>query len=321
MKPFPIKKRIFVTGTPRSGTTFVGRVLSLPINVDYIHEPFNVDGGMYEMTQKFLYMRKGMPHETDFHSLVSRLMKYKVKLKRTDTKNKRVIEKLLLYFTKSQAYIFLQQARLNVFHDTILIKDPLGCLLVEYLTREFGFVPLILIRHPILYIKSTIRLNWYEKYRAISLEPINAQQELVEDFLDDEKEFVFKIWNTEIEYCAALWRCLNKILLKMANTNPETLLIKHEEVCRDPLSVFRRLYQHFGLKMSTRIQRIIAKITGPQNLKFNNKADRSYMIRRSSKHLIESCNHVFTKDVRKQIYDITKDIAEPLYSKETFKID
>ena len=32
---------ILVTGMIRSGTTFVGKVLTLPWSVDYIHEPFN----------------------------------------------------------------------------------------------------------------------------------------------------------------------------------------------------------------------------------------------------------------------------------------
>lgn len=32
---------ILVTGAIRSGTTFMGRVLSLPLTVDYLHEPFN----------------------------------------------------------------------------------------------------------------------------------------------------------------------------------------------------------------------------------------------------------------------------------------
>ena len=35
-----IKNWIFVTGVVRSGTTFAGKVLSLPVEVDYIHEPY-----------------------------------------------------------------------------------------------------------------------------------------------------------------------------------------------------------------------------------------------------------------------------------------
>jgi hypothetical protein len=41
-----IENWIFVTGVIRSGTTFVGKVLSLPLSVDYIHEPFNPLCGM-----------------------------------------------------------------------------------------------------------------------------------------------------------------------------------------------------------------------------------------------------------------------------------
>ena len=34
---------LWVTGIPRGGTTFVGRILSVPRSVDFIHEPFNPD--------------------------------------------------------------------------------------------------------------------------------------------------------------------------------------------------------------------------------------------------------------------------------------
>jgi hypothetical protein len=42
---------IFVTGVPRSGTTFAGKILSLPLEVDYTHEPFNPRCGMPGISQ------------------------------------------------------------------------------------------------------------------------------------------------------------------------------------------------------------------------------------------------------------------------------
>ncbi len=39
-----LPKLILLTGPPRCGTTFFGKVLALPRNVSYIREPFNVNG-------------------------------------------------------------------------------------------------------------------------------------------------------------------------------------------------------------------------------------------------------------------------------------
>lgn len=58
-----IKNWILVTGTVRSGTTFVGKVLSLPLEVDYIHEPFNPLCGMPGIDRWHCYLRSRFDSE------------------------------------------------------------------------------------------------------------------------------------------------------------------------------------------------------------------------------------------------------------------
>lgn len=52
----PISRWIYVTAVPRSGITFVGKVLSHNISVNYIHEPFNPDCGLPSIDKEFLYV-------------------------------------------------------------------------------------------------------------------------------------------------------------------------------------------------------------------------------------------------------------------------
>ncbi|WP_075261386.1 sulfotransferase [Geobacillus thermocatenulatus] len=46
---------ILVTGAHRSGTTFVGKMLSLHPSIGYIQEPFNKDFGVKGIENWFLY--------------------------------------------------------------------------------------------------------------------------------------------------------------------------------------------------------------------------------------------------------------------------
>ena len=46
MRPVVVGKHILVTGCPRSGTTLVGRLLSLNRNVGYFDEPFKPGTGV-----------------------------------------------------------------------------------------------------------------------------------------------------------------------------------------------------------------------------------------------------------------------------------
>ena len=46
---------IFVTGAPRSGTTWVGKMLALSKKIGYIHEPFNTDHNIGRISKQFDY--------------------------------------------------------------------------------------------------------------------------------------------------------------------------------------------------------------------------------------------------------------------------
>ena len=54
-----IQNWIFVTGAPRSGTTFAGMQLSRPLAVDYIHEPFNPVCGLPGVETPYRYIGPG----------------------------------------------------------------------------------------------------------------------------------------------------------------------------------------------------------------------------------------------------------------------
>src|SRR5580692_3708234 len=56
---FVSKTAILVTGAPRSGTTFLGKMLALNIDVQEIEEPFNTETGIVGVDQPFVYLRSG----------------------------------------------------------------------------------------------------------------------------------------------------------------------------------------------------------------------------------------------------------------------
>ena len=49
-----VRPGILITGSPRSGTTFVGRMLALPRSIGYLDEPFNVQIGMTWVPRQFV---------------------------------------------------------------------------------------------------------------------------------------------------------------------------------------------------------------------------------------------------------------------------
>src|SRR3954447_20442649 len=50
-----MNKNILVTGAPRSGTTYVGKVLEKTNSYTYFHEPFRIDHGIVGINHRFPY--------------------------------------------------------------------------------------------------------------------------------------------------------------------------------------------------------------------------------------------------------------------------
>jgi hypothetical protein len=282
-----IKNWIYVTGAPRSSTTFVGKILTVPFKVDYIHEPTSPVMGMQGMDRRFLYIKPGSP----------------------------VLKKNIKRIVGSRGPFYLRLAKMNLFHKAAVIKDPDGCLLTEYLVSKYGVKPVILIRHPVTFVASVLRIPW-----ELDLIPIRAQKDVVEEYFSDDKEFINRKFAGGLEGAAALWRALNKIILVQLERNEDWHFITHESLCMKPLEHFRKLYDAFDLPWSNRIKRIIIKHTSPRN-KVEASEDRVQDFKRHSAKLFEHRLRMIAKDQRRKIFEITKDVAIKIYSEESFSLD
>jgi hypothetical protein len=312
-----VKNWIFVTGVPRSGTTFVAKILSLPLEVDYIHEPFNPQCGIPSMTKWYRYVRPSLDTEEmqRFHALTKTIFSYDLTLTgnvpERDPWSKRVVKRIV----GSRGPFYLRLAKLNHFHTAAVIKDPIGSLLTEYLYLHFGVKPVIVIKHPVSFIASLKRVNWWP-----NLSRLNDQPYLIEDYFSDEADFITREWSDPILGASAFWRVLYKVLLTQANKYSEWQTITHEQLSQDPVSTFRHLYEVHELPWNERVQR---KILGSTQSKGSAEARSGAVhdFRRNSADIFRMRRDSLSLEQRKVIYEIVEDVALRVYSRESFAID
>jgi hypothetical protein len=254
-----IKRWIFVTGAPRSATTFVGRILSGAPQVDYIHEPFNPDCGIAGVERPFLYLEQGEPRELALRPQIERLLDYRAPLKTGYYRNDTPLRRLAKRVVGSRGPFHLRLARLNPLHHSAVIKDPIGCLLTEYLLLRYAVRPIVVLRHPLGFVASTLRLNW-----DLDLAPLLEQPRLVQRFFEPaDLELARRHQQgTPLQRAAVLWRLLNRALLAMAHEHAEILLVRHEDLCLHPLENFERIFDHAGLPLRQSTRRSILRHTG-----------------------------------------------------------
>lgn len=307
---------LFVTGAPRSGTTFAGRVLSLPLSVDYIHEPFNPDCGIPGFEHPYLYVRRGTSEESFVRGYVEALTSYRFSLRTAIYARDGFAKRLVKHVIGSRGPFYLRLAKLNPFHRSAVVKDPVGCLLADYLTREHGFRALVLVRHPVAFVASTLRLGWDMKLR---LDALSRQASLMDDFFDGCCLAPAAKGNDPVSLAAAFWRALNRVLLAQATENPGLTVLAHEEMSARPLETFKRLFRAYDLPWRSRVAKKIEALTRPSNTR-EARGGRVQDFARDSAGIAESSFEKTTRAQRERVWEITGDVAEPMYPQSTFQV-
>ncbi len=306
---------IYVTGAPRSGTTFAGTVLSAPCSVDYLHEPFNPQCGMPEVPHRFLYLPPEGEVPASLCDAVERMFTYDIRFRTGYFRNDTPLRKWIKRVVGSRGVVYLRLARMNPFHTAAVIKDPIGCLMTEYLAARHGVRPVVLIRHPVAFVASVLRLNWSADFE-LSTAPLAAQPALVEAFFPDDRDFLTTTWATDLEAAAALWRALNKVLYEQITRHPEWIVLKHEDVSQTPVDTFRMLYQRLDLPWSDRIEALVRRKTGAGN---KVEAGRSVQdFNRNSAEIFSLRRQMLTPEERQRVLEITGDVALSYYPESSF---
>jgi hypothetical protein len=205
--------------------------------------------------------------------------------------------------------------KFNPFHTTMVVKDPIGCLLTEYLYQHYGVQPVLIIRHPIAVVASVLRLKW-----DMSLDPIRQQSELVEDYFSYEHQFLAPERTDSVEQAATLWRALNKVLLRQAGRHPSWQLVVHEKLIECPVEQFCNLYKALDLPWSPKVEKRVFSLTRPEN-PVAAAQGRVHDLRRNSRALFQYSLRMLSVEQRRKVYEITKDVALQIYSKESFQLD
>jgi hypothetical protein len=312
-----ISNWIFVTGVPRSGTTFAGKILSLPLEVDYIHEPFNPQCGMPGINQGYRYVRPKLDTEEmqRYHALVETVFSYDLKLAGRVPKRDPWFKKAAKRVVGSRGPFYLRLAKANPFHRAAVIKDPTAALLSEYLYLHFDVKPVIIIKHPTSFIASLKRVNWWP-----GMFKLDDQPHLIEDYFLDDADFVTRDWSNPVLGAAAFWRAIHKVLLAQAGKYPNWEVVTHEQMSRDPVSTFRYLYQVLELPWRSSVERRILELTqGNRSAEARPGAVQDF--RRNSAAIFEMRRNSLTLEERKEIFEIVEDVALQVYSRESFAID
>lgn len=312
-----IQRWVLVTGVIRSGTTFLGKVLSLPASVDYIHEPFNGGSTLPDrsaLIPRYYRFQREDDEARSYRARLAKLLAYQIDLNTTLHEDDPWHIKQVKRFVGSRGPVYLRLARSNPFHRACVIKDPLGKVVAEHLHVRFGVRPVIIVRHPVALAASLKRMQWWPGPHDFD------DADLIEDYLPGESEFIRRTWQDPLLRSAAHWRVSYKMLLAQAQKYPGWEVVTHEELGAEPVAVTRRLYQALDLPFSPRVERKVIQMT-QGNGSAKASGGRAMDLKRNSADIFRVSRDALSKAERRAIFDVVEDVALDLYSRASFALD
>ena len=312
-----IKNWIYVTGVIRSGTTFVGKALSLPREVDYIHEPFNggrtlPDGRPLRAT----YLRPGEtgPEARQVRQQLGQLFDLNIGLATSISPHDPWWTQRVKSIVGSRGPMNLRLAKFNPLHRAMVIKDPVGRLMAEYVYLYYDAVPVVVLRHPVSFIASLRRVGWWPELKGYS-----AQANLLQDYFPEEKAWFETEWPSRMAESAAHWRASYKVLLAQARQYTDWIVVTHESLSAEPVPSFQQLYSRLSLPWSASVERRILKMT--QGKAQRSKNGRAMDLRRDSKAIAMESPTMLSLKERREIFEIVSDVALEYYDEQSFALN
>jgi len=301
---------ILVTGAHRSGTTWVGRTLSQHPKVTYIHEPFNVDHPnplvQLELENWFThypssYQKKELKRAFDRLLGMSRIERAW-----RGTRLAKPSLKMPVRFSRTLL-------RELVFRPALLVKDPIALLSADWLYEAYNFKVIVTIRNPLAFAGSLKKAGW-----DFDFENLKNQKHLMNTWLNDHTEEIDRMIRFRhkfdlIDRAALLWKILHSVIIKYQKRYPEWLYMRHEDLARNPVSNFNRIFKYVALRPDEKIIDYIRQYTSKRNQP--ESASTSYQPR-DSRSVLQNWRKRLTDEEVNRVIAVTHEVAAEWYHYE-----
>ena len=309
---------ILVTGMPRSGTSWIGKMLDASGRVVYINEPLNPSHppggspGIFPATvrPRFLYLtdENGPPFDPAFRRMLA--LRYGVRDELRRNRAPRDLLRLVKYWSSF--------ARGRAHGRRALVDDPFATLAAEWVARRFGCRVVVVVRHPAAVVSSRKRLG-----HTIDFGHLLSQTLLVRDWLEPFRGELEAQRSGRIDVVAQgclLWRVLHHVVAGQLARGAPFLVVRHEDLAADPVARFAELYTALELPYTERVRdAVLAASTGGRSTRAHAWSISRTGISRTGFRPLASAEHArawrqdLTREEIERVRALTGDVAARFY--------
>jgi len=298
-----INRPILVTGSPRSRTSWVGRMIGNESYIHYVHEPFNITNYPCHCGVKFKYWFWYLFPENlqDFkrhltHTIYPALTWIGLVNAGVKTIRSKRIRPLLSYF---QSY----------FSRRVVVKGPMAVFSAETLADFFGMDVIVLIRHPAAIANSYKDLNWTHPFGHFLNQPELMEEHLapfrheIEDFANHEYDI--------LDQAALLWKLIHYRISKYQKSQPNWTFARYEDLAMEPTEGFREIFNRVDLTFSKHAQTAVQAHNPRQT---PSATGDPYSIRQNARKVMSKWREKLTSAEVARIRERVEDVSSVFYS-------
>lgn len=253
------RRPILVTGMPRSGTTWVARMIHASGVVGYINEPFNLakDPGTLRIPIERWFPYITAENEDRVLPALADLLAFRYPLL-GELKQCRSRTDVLHTLTWWRSYVTSRGRR-------PLVKEPHAVFSAEWFARRFESDVVVTVRHPAAVVSSWKRLGW-----SFDFEHLLGQPALLRDWLgpfEAEMRAALEPSVALVDRVALLWHVVYRTVDEHRRRSPDFRLVRQEDLARDPVARYQRLYEALGLPFTAGVAAAVAASSSAGNPK------------------------------------------------------
>jgi hypothetical protein len=301
---------ILVTGAHRSGTTWVGRMLAADADTAYISEPLNVQHrpGVFRPKVSHWYQYICADNEADYLTGFQNLLEYDYFLW-DEIKSLR------------SRRDFLRMGRdFMIFYNALmrgqrtLLKDPFAVFSIPWFAERLGCQVVVTVRHPAAFASSLQRLGWSFDFKNLLDQPLLLRDHVglfAEPMRSTPADDV-------IGQAALLWKLIYASVHTFSQSNPQWLVVRHEDMARDPLNRYRELYGKLGLDFTPHVEKTITTSSSSEN-PVELTLKKTHSVKMDSAASIKNWRKRLTAEELGRIRTLTAGTAELYYAEEDWQ--
>ena len=237
------RRPVLLTGIPRSGTTWVGRILTVSRELGYINEPFNrsVSPGSLRIPAESRYPYISEENEEQFLPPFAELLAFQYPLARELRRCRNRTD--LQHTVKSWRSFVDSRGRRP------LVKEPHSIFSAAWFAGRLKSDVVVMVREPLAVVSSWKRLEWNVDFANLLDQPA-LMRDWLGPFESEMRAALSPSWPL-VDRVALFWRVVYSVAAD--ERFPEAVVLRHEDLSRDPVNGFRRLYDSLDMTFTARV--------------------------------------------------------------------